>query len=216
MAFFSKKLFSAESKYSAFNRELLAAYSAFRHFRFLLEGRGFTLFTDHKPLTHALFRSSPPWSARQQRHLAYISEFTSDIVHVPGSENSGADALSRPYSPPSASAPFIPPQPVLHAVDLESSALGFDFSALPALQSACPSVQAMLSNPSLSVVSIPFLQTSVFCNVSSVSPCPLVPEVLRKILFLSLHRISHPGVRASSRLLSSWFVWPGFSRDGGL
>ena len=63
LAFFSKKLSSAESKYSAFDRELLAAYSAVCHFRFLLEGQQFTLFTDHKPLTHTLFRSSPPWSA---------------------------------------------------------------------------------------------------------------------------------------------------------
>ena len=37
-AFFSKKLSSAESKYSTFNRELLAAYSSIRNFRFLLEG----------------------------------------------------------------------------------------------------------------------------------------------------------------------------------
>ena len=73
LAFFSKKLPSAESKYSAFDRELLAAYSAVHHFRFLLEGQSFTLFTDHKPLTHALFRSSPPWPPHQQRHLAYIS-----------------------------------------------------------------------------------------------------------------------------------------------
>ena len=174
------------------------------------------MFTDHKPLTHALFRSSPPWSARQQRHLAYISEFTSDIVHIPASENAVADALSRPFSPPSASAPSLPPQSVLHAVNLESSAPGFNFSTLPALQYACPSVQAMLSNRPLSVVSIPFLKTLVFCNVSSGSPHPLVPEILRKSLFLSLHGISHPGVCASRRLLSSRFVWPGLSRDVGL
>ena len=37
LAFFSKKLSSAESKYSAFDRELLAAYSSIRHFRILLE-----------------------------------------------------------------------------------------------------------------------------------------------------------------------------------
>ena len=73
MAFFSKKLSSAESKYSAFDRELLAAYFAVHHFPFLLEGPQFTLFTDHKPVTHALFRSSPPWSAHQQGHLTYIS-----------------------------------------------------------------------------------------------------------------------------------------------
>ena len=174
------------------------------------------MFMDHKPLTHALFRSSPQWSARQQRHLAYISEFTSDIVHVPAAKNAVADALSRPFSHASASATSPPPQPILHAVDLKSSAPGFNFSALPALQSACPSVQAMLSNPSLSMVSIPFLQTSIFCNVSSGAPRPLVPEVLWKNLFLSLHSVSHPGVCASRRLLSSRFVCPGLSKGVSL
>ena len=60
LAFFSKKLSDAEKKYSAFDRELLAAFSYVCHFRFMLEGREFTIFTDHKPLTHALFRTSPP------------------------------------------------------------------------------------------------------------------------------------------------------------
>jgi len=96
LAFFSKKLSDTERRYSAFDRELLAAYISVRHFRFMLEGREFTIFTDHKPLTHALFRTSPPWSARQQRQLAYLAEFTSTIVHVPGKENVVPDALSRP------------------------------------------------------------------------------------------------------------------------
>ena len=60
LAFFSKKLSSAESKYSAFDCELLVAYSSIRHFGFLLEARVFTLFTNHKPLTHSLFLFSPP------------------------------------------------------------------------------------------------------------------------------------------------------------
>ena len=68
LAFFSKKLSPYEAKYSAFDREFLAAYSSVHHFRFLLEGGEFTLFTNHKPLTHALFRSSLPWSVRQQCH----------------------------------------------------------------------------------------------------------------------------------------------------
>ena len=54
LAINSKKLSSGESRYSAFNRELFAAYSALRHFRFFLEGKKFVLLTDHKPLTHAL------------------------------------------------------------------------------------------------------------------------------------------------------------------
>ena len=48
LAFFSKKLSEADHKYSAFDRKLLIAYSSLRHFRFLLEGRECTMFTDHK------------------------------------------------------------------------------------------------------------------------------------------------------------------------
>ena len=112
LAFFSKKLSDAEKKYSAFNRELLGAHSSVRHFRFMLEGREFTIFTDHQPLTHALFRSSPPWSAPQQRHLSYLAEFTSTIVHIPGKENVVADALSRPILPSSAPNPESKPSSV--------------------------------------------------------------------------------------------------------
>ena len=98
LAFYSKKLSYAKTRYSVFDRELLAAYSAVKHFHFLLEGCSFTLFADHKPLTFALFRVSPPWSARQQHHLSYLSKFTSDLVHLPRPQNMVADALSRPSS----------------------------------------------------------------------------------------------------------------------
>ena len=51
IAFFSKKLQPAQVKYSAFDRELLAMYLATGHFQYYIEGRPFTIFTDHKPLT---------------------------------------------------------------------------------------------------------------------------------------------------------------------
>jgi hypothetical protein len=101
LAFYSKKLSGAGTRYSTFDRELLAAFSAVRHFRFLLEGRQFRLLNDHKPLVTSLFRTTPLWSARQQRQLSFIAEFTSDIRQTPGQENVVVDALS---SPPSAAA----------------------------------------------------------------------------------------------------------------
>jgi hypothetical protein len=64
LSFFSKKLSTAEMKYSAFDRELLAVYSVVKHFRFILEGRQFAVFTDHKPITAALHCQTPPLSAR--------------------------------------------------------------------------------------------------------------------------------------------------------
>jgi hypothetical protein len=96
LSFFSAKLSPTEARYSAFDRELLAAYLAVRYFRFLLEAREFHILTDHKPLTYALHRVSEPWSARQQRQLSYLAEFTADMRHVAGKDNVVADALSRP------------------------------------------------------------------------------------------------------------------------
>ena len=69
LTFFSKKLSATESNFSACDRELLTAYSSVSHFRFLPEGREFTLFTVHKSPMHTLFQSSLPWSTRQQHHL---------------------------------------------------------------------------------------------------------------------------------------------------
>jgi RNase H-like domain found in reverse transcriptase len=85
-----------QTRYSAFDRELLACYLATRHFRWMLEGRRFYVLTNHKPLTFALHRISDAWSARQQRQLSYIAEFTSDVRHVAGVDNVVADALLRP------------------------------------------------------------------------------------------------------------------------
>ena len=84
IAFFSLKLSTAEKKYSG----------SIKHFKHFLEGRKFTLYTDHKPLTTAI-NSQSDRSPRQTRHLSYISEFTTDIQHVKGKHNVVADALSR-------------------------------------------------------------------------------------------------------------------------
>jgi hypothetical protein len=58
LAFYSKKLLGVGTRYSTFDRELLAAFRAVRHFIFLLEGRRFCLLTDHmQTLVTSLFRT---------------------------------------------------------------------------------------------------------------------------------------------------------------
>nr|VZI14960.1 unnamed protein product [Spirometra erinaceieuropaei] len=96
LAFFSKKLLPAETRYSTFGRELLAIYLAVKHFRHFLEGRDFTLFTDHTPLTFALRSHSDKYNPKEIAHLDYISQFTTDIRHIDGTKDEVADTLSRP------------------------------------------------------------------------------------------------------------------------
>ena len=95
IAFFSRKLQPAETRYSTFDRELLAVYLAIRHFRHFVEGRSFFVVTDHKPLTFALTNPSKQHSPRQIRHLDFVSQFTTDIRFLQGSSNLAANALSR-------------------------------------------------------------------------------------------------------------------------
>jgi hypothetical protein len=106
LGFFSAQLNKAEANYSAFDRELLAVVAAIRHFCYMLEGRSFVVFTDHKPLVGALHRWSDPISARQQRHLSFVAEFAPSIRHITGASNIVADTLSRPSSECSHPPPF--------------------------------------------------------------------------------------------------------------
>jgi hypothetical protein len=65
LAFFSKKLEMAQMRYSAFDKELFPCVAGIRHFRYMLEGCPFTIYTDHKPMTFVLGKVSEPWTAMQ-------------------------------------------------------------------------------------------------------------------------------------------------------
>ena len=95
MHFFSRKLDKTRLRYSTFDQELFAAYKAIRHFHFLIEGKKFTLFTDHKLLVSAFYNRSDQIILRQARQLSFISEFTDDVVHIKGDDNIVPDVLSR-------------------------------------------------------------------------------------------------------------------------
>ncbi|GBL73843.1 Transposon Ty3-I Gag-Pol polyprotein [Araneus ventricosus] len=82
----------AQRRYSAYDRELLAAYMAIKYFRHMVEDRSFILFTDHKPLTFAFRQKEDKCSPRQ---LDIIGQFTTVLRHLNGTDNAVADALSR-------------------------------------------------------------------------------------------------------------------------
>ena len=198
LAFFSRSLQPAETRYSTFGRELLAVYLAVKHFRHTLEGRNFTIFTDHKALVSAVSSGSSSYSPREIRHLDFISQFTTDVRHVPGKDNVAADALSRTVNM------LQSPTPPLQ-----------DFEALAAAQQEDVELKAYLDTPhSLQVRAVPLAGgNTLLCDESTGSPRPLIPAALRRHYFQLLHGLSHPGVRATQQLISSRFVWPGLHKD---
>ena len=198
LAFFSKKLRSPEMKYSAFDRELLALYLATRHFRYFLEGRSFVAFTDHKPLTFAIGKTSEPWTARQQRQLSYISEFTTDVRHVSGKENLVADTLSR--------------------ASIFDVHLGLDYVAMAAAQQLDPEIQSyrtVSTNFKLQDIPVGERGATLLCDTSTGRARPIVPESWRKQVFDLSHGLSHPSIRATRKLVSTKFLWKGLQKQIG-
>ena len=197
IAFYSQRLKPPETRYSTFGRELLAAYLSVRHFRYLLEGRVFTLYTDHKPLTYSLQSKPDRHSPREIRHLDYISQFTSDIQHVKGVDNAVADALSR-----------------LH-VDAFQTPSVVDFHQLAVEQEDDDDWNEVQQSPSLSFkrVPLPANHGHIWCDVSTGHERPYVPRKHRRTIFHALHDMSHPGIRATQKLITERFVWPGINRD---
>ena len=198
LAFFSKRLQPCETKYSTFGRELLAAYLSVRHFRHLLEGRTFTLFTDHKPLTYALNAKPDRYSPREVRHLDYLSQFTSDIQHISGKDNVVADAFSR----------------------IEISALhtskSIDLVSIAQDQKDDNELSSLLDDTSsltLEKVFLPGGEGCIWCDVTTSSPRPFVPKHHRKAVFETLHNLSHPGIKSTQKLITSRYVWPGINSD---
>ena len=201
ISFFSKRMKPAETRYSTFDRELLAIYLAIRHFRHFLEGRHFHVYTDHKPLTHALHTRLDRHSPRQARQLDYISQFTSAVHHIQGSQNVVAYALSR--------------------VEMNALLSGqppiVDTTAMAQAQVTDTQIRALQSSPSspLAVEAIPLPNTDVplLCDTSTGTQRPLVPLQWRRTVFDSLHGLSHPGIRATQRLITARYVWPGINAD---
>ena len=96
IAFYSSKLEPHQQNWPPYDRELLGAFKSVRHFKHMLEGRKFTLYTDHASLVPSMAKKSDPQTIRQTYQLACISEYTTDIRYLQGKANVVADALSRP------------------------------------------------------------------------------------------------------------------------
>ena len=93
MAYASKKLSSAECKYSTSERECVAIGWGMTKFRLYLAGKSFILQTNHKPLSHlnqAKFQND-----RIMRWALALQGYDYKVESIPGKDNVVADYLSR-------------------------------------------------------------------------------------------------------------------------
>jgi hypothetical protein len=159
----------------------------------MLEARHFTTFTDHKPITHAFQQKWDKCSRRQFNHLDFVAQFTTDIRHISGQGNIVADALSH----------------------VESVTAPSSYDALAASQDSDELRILLRSTTALRLEKLPIPGTtvSIYCDMSDGRSRPYVPAPLGLQVFQSVHDLSHPGTKATAKLVAQRFVWPGVQRD---
>ena len=169
---------------------------AIKHFKNLLEGQQFHVYTDHKPLTFAIASNNDKHTKRQVRQLSFIAEYTTELRHISGKNNVVADTLSR-----------------ICAMELN------DYAILAAEQQFDKEVKEYRNgktNLTLSDISINEGQTTLLCDTSTGRNRPIVPLNSRRRIFDMIHGLCHPGTRAKRKLIASRFVWPGLNKDVGI
>ncbi len=95
VAFFSRKMDSAERNYEIHDKEMLAIVCSFKEWRRYLEGAAhqINIFTDHKNLEY--FMTTKILNRRQARWAQELAAYDFKIVYRKGTSNGKADALSR-------------------------------------------------------------------------------------------------------------------------
>ena len=217
LAFFSRQLNKTEKNYATIDRELLGIHAAILHFRYFLEGRAFTVFTDHRPIVAAIRKKSELKSGRQSRHLATVSEYTTDIQHVSGKENVVADALSRSPTtdPPETSHGFHPESGFLSG-PINAIQPGLDYHAIALAQTDDEDTQnyrTAITNLRFEDVPFDGGAFTLLCDTSTGKARPVIPEPWRRRIFESVHSLSHPGARTTKRIVASRFVWHGMAKQ---
>jgi len=95
VAFFSRKLSPAQTRYPASDLEALCITEVFEEYRSILYGSQIVVRTDHKNLTQRDLKSR-----RLLHWRLLLEEFSPQFVYLPGPQNVVADALSRlPMTP---------------------------------------------------------------------------------------------------------------------
>ncbi|CAI7733508.1 unnamed protein product [Closterium sp. NIES-54] len=93
VAYASRSCSPAESNYSSYEGEGLAAVWAVELFRPYLQGRKFTLITDHQPLLWLM--NNQTLRGRNARWAMRLQEFDFEVRHRPGKTLQHVDGLSR-------------------------------------------------------------------------------------------------------------------------
>ena len=83
-----------------------------------------------------------------------------------------------------------------------------DLCDLPELAEAQSKDEEIKQFPTLKEFQLLNKDSVILCDISTPYPRPFVPVCLRESIFNSLHSLSHPGIKATQKLIKARYFWP--------
>ena len=213
IAFYSRKLNPAQTRYTTTERELLAIVETLKEFRNILLGHHIRVFTDHKNLTYKNFNTE-----RVMRWRLILEEFGPDLNYIKGEKNIVADALSRlGIEPPVINNDLSLPQQAeifgQTLMDVSDQLIPIQFKQLQSAQQQDPQLLLSLSDS-------PALHLKSFCGggKSRMLICRkdkiVVPISLQQRMVEWYHEIlCHPGMTRTEETIRQHFWWNTLRKD---
>uniref|UniRef100_A0ABD2X731 RNA-directed DNA polymerase n=1 Tax=Trichogramma kaykai TaxID=54128 RepID=A0ABD2X731_9HYME len=217
LAFFSGKFNPAQTRYSTFDSKLTAMTESVKYFDYYLEGRKFTLVTDHKPLIYSHNQSHDKAPPRRLRQLIYLAQFEVNYEYLPGKSNDVADALSRIESAPAE--PIDEPASCDFPLSIGSITIPprIDLPDIMSAQNEDSELSDILKDPNhklkLKIIPLGSENLKIYCESGEGVNRPYLPASLRKESFSLYHGDAHPSTRAMKRRVKEHFVWPNMDKD---
>ena len=232
LSFYSAKLQDHQTgdKWPAYDRELLAMFKAVRHFRPLIEGHAFTIFTDQQALVPSMNKKSDPLTARQTYQLACVSEYTTDIRYIEGKANVVADTLSRPpgCEKKDISAVATPEASSTNESSIDDEKINDLIAVVNAIEHINVNLHDMARDQTLdpdyirlsrearsglNFKKVNLGDSEIIVDVSNGPARPIVPYAWRRRVFDAIHGLGHPGVERTRQAVCAKFVWPSIRQD---
>jgi transposase InsO family protein len=201
LAFYSRKLNDAQTRYTVIELELLAIVETLQEYRTILLGHIIKIFTDHKNLTFANFTTD-----RVRRWRLIVEEYGPEIVYLPGATNIVADFLSRhPTNMEPSSELFLLDE--LFNADDDDFPLAYE--TISTHQQADTALQAIVRANASYDQRIINRSPLIYLNGKIVVP----KSLQRRIIDWYHTMLAHPGETRTLKTISQHFVWQSLHRD---
>ena len=221
VAFASKALTPAESRYSNIERECLAITYGVKRFHQYLYGREFDVVTDHRPLVMIFnkpIHSAPP---RLQRLIMKTHGYDLTVKYRPGCDNEVADTLSRFPSVDTDMAEKLPEAISLAEISFSREKVRVIHDETQRQPDLSQLLQIIVEGWPDEIRQVPELLREYWCyrdelgiqeGIIYKGNQVVIPSTVRDDILRQLHE-GHQGIDKTRRLARASVFWPGINRD---